>query len=90
MLCLFPPGAQAALANLGNCLNREVARSQRHKDVETTAARQAHYIKWTTEIGILDPFGPGLEYAYLTACYLKSLQEDGSIVGKFSLRSITI
>ncbi|MBM3299837.1 MAG: hypothetical protein FJY85_07770, partial [Deltaproteobacteria bacterium] len=89
-MCSFPPSARAALAHLGDCLDREVARSQRHKDADTAAARQAHYIKWTRDLGLHDPCGPGPSYAYLVALYLKSLQENGSITGKAALRSMTV
>lgn len=67
-----------------------MARSQRHKDADTAAARQAHYIKWTRDLGLHDPCGPGPSYAYLVALYLKSLQENGSITGKAALRSMTV
>jgi hypothetical protein len=59
---------------MGHRVDREVANSRRSSDVETEAARQAHYIKWSYIIGIPDPCGPYLGYQRIVAIYTKYVQ----------------
>jgi hypothetical protein len=40
---------------MGDHVDQEVAMSQQDKEIETEAARQAHYINWAEMIGIIDP-----------------------------------
>jgi len=42
---------------IGDRIDREVAMSRRDKEIETEAARQAHYIQWGLIMGISDPCG---------------------------------
>jgi hypothetical protein len=59
---------------MGHHVDREVANSHRSSDIETEAARQAHYIKWSDIIGILNPCGPYLGYQQIVAIYTKYVQ----------------
>jgi len=45
----------------------EVAMSRRDKEIETEAARQAHYIQWGSIMGILDLCGHQREYQRIVA-----------------------
>ncbi len=59
---------------MGHRVDREVANSQRSSDIETEAARQAHYIKCSDIIGIPNPCGPYLGYQQIVAIYTKYVQ----------------
>ena len=59
---------------MGHRVDREMANSRRGADIETEAARQAHYIKWADIIGIPDPCGPHLGYQRIVAIYTKYVQ----------------
>ena len=59
---------------MGHRVDREMANSQRGADIETEAARQAHYIKWADIIGIPDSCGPHLGYQQIVAIYTKYVQ----------------
>jgi hypothetical protein len=56
-LFFLPDSARAHLADMGHHVDQEMAQSQRAPDLETEAARQAHYIKWAKIFGIQDPCG---------------------------------
>jgi hypothetical protein len=56
---------------MGNCVDREMAKSRGGPDVETEAAWQAHYIKWAEIIEIQDPCGNYLGYQRIVAIYTK-------------------
>jgi hypothetical protein len=48
--------------------------SHKGPDLETEAAWQAHFIKWTEIFGITDPCGPFLGYQRIVAIYIKYVQ----------------
>jgi hypothetical protein len=52
---------------MGDCVDQEVAMSQQDKEIETEAARQAHYIQWGLIMGILDPCGHQKGYQCIVA-----------------------
>jgi hypothetical protein len=59
---------------MGNCVDQEMAQSQRGQDIETEATRQAHFIKWTEIFGIPDSCGPFQGYQRILAIYIKYIQ----------------
>ena len=59
---------------MGHRVDRKMGNSQGGADVETEAARQAHYVKLANIIGILDPCGPHLGYQWIIAIYTKHVQ----------------
>jgi len=64
--------------------------SRRDKDIETTAARQSHYILWCKMMGIPDPCGPDPGYVQIAAMYLKHLQFGVNYTNKDGLRAATL
>jgi hypothetical protein len=54
-----------------DCIDREVAMSQRDKEVEAEAAWQYHYIFWSSIIGIPDSCGNKVGYQRIVAIYAK-------------------
>ncbi len=75
---------------MGHRVDREMANSRRSSDVETEAARQAHYIKWADIIGIPDPCGPHLGYQRIIAIYTKYVQCGVNYNNRQMLRSATV
>jgi len=71
-------------------IDREVAMSRRDKEIETEAARQAHYIQWGLIMGILDPCGHQRGYQRIVAIYVGYLMSGVNFRNKDSLRSNTI
>ena len=67
MLLFFPAKARANLAYLGDCVAREMAMLRRVKEIETIAARQAHYIQWCIVMNITDPCGDNPGYEHIAA-----------------------
>jgi hypothetical protein len=59
---------------MGQCVDQEMAQSQRGPDLETEATRQAHYIKWAKIFGIPDPFGYYEGFIRIVAIYIKYIQ----------------
>ncbi len=59
---------------MGNWIDQEMAQSQRGPEIETEAARQAHYIKWVEIFGIPDLCGPFQGYQRIMAIYIKYVQ----------------
>ncbi len=64
--------------------------SQQDKEIETEAARQAHYIQWGLIMGILDPCGYQRGYQRIVAIYIGYLISGVNFRNKDSLRSNTI
>jgi hypothetical protein len=56
-LSFLPDTARAYLAHMGDHVDREVAMSRQDKEIETEAARQAHYIRWAQIMKVPDPCG---------------------------------
>jgi hypothetical protein len=56
---------------MGHRVDQEMAQSQRGPDLETEAAQQAHYIKWTKIFGIPDPCGSYKGFIRIVAIYIK-------------------
>ena len=75
---------------MGHRVDREMANSRRSSDVETEAARQAHYIKWADIIGIPDPCGPHLGYQRIIAIYTKYVQCGVNYNNRQMLHSATV
>jgi hypothetical protein len=59
---------------MGHCVDREKAYSRRGPDLETEAARQAHYIKWAEIFGIPDPCGYYEGFIRIVVIYIKYAQ----------------
>ena len=59
---------------MGDCVDRELAQSWQDTEIETEAARQAHYIKWANILGIPDPCGSYPGYQRIVAIYIKYVQ----------------
>ncbi len=75
---------------MGNCVDREMAKSRGGPDVETEAAWQAHYIKWAEIIRIQDPCGYYLGYQRIVAIYTKYIQRGVNYNNKQALQSATV
>jgi hypothetical protein len=73
-LFFLPDSAGAHLADMGHCVDREMAQSQRGPDLETEATWQAHYIKWAKIFGIPDPRGYYEGFIRNVAIYIKYVQ----------------
>jgi hypothetical protein len=69
-LLFLPDSARAVLSDMGDCVDREVALSQRDKEIETEAAWQAHFILWTKMKNIPNPCGPHPGYIFILAIYI--------------------
>jgi hypothetical protein len=67
-----------------------MAESQRGPDLETEAARQAHYIKWAKIFGIPDPCGYYEGFIRILAIYIKYVQCDINYNNKQILWSATV
>jgi hypothetical protein len=89
-LLFLPDSARANLAYMGDCVDREMANSQRGTDIETDAARQSHYIEWVRIIGIPYPCGPNVGYQRIVAIYIKFLQSGVNNYNRDNLRLMTL
>ncbi len=87
---LFLPGsARANLADMGYCIDREMVNSQRCADLETEAARQIYYIKWSRIMGIPDPCRSNVGYQRIMTIYI-NLQTRVNYYNKNNLHSTTL
>ncbi len=75
---------------MGDRVDREMAQSRRGANLETEAARQAHYIKWADILGIPDPCGPYPGYKRIIAIYIKYLQCGVNYKNIPNIRSATV
>ncbi len=75
---------------MGDRIDREVAMSQRDKEIETEAARQAHYIQWGLIMGIVNPCGHQRGYQRIVAIYVGYLICRVNFRNKDYMRSNTI
>jgi hypothetical protein len=75
---------------MSNCVDRETAKSRGGPDVETEAARQAHYIKWAEIFGIQDPCGYYSGYQRIVAIYTKYIQKGVNYNNKQALQFATV
>ncbi len=73
-----------------DCVDQEMAKSRGGPDVETEAARQAHYIKWAEIIGIQDPCGYYPGYQRIVAIYTKYVQKGVNYNNKQVLQFATV
>jgi hypothetical protein len=64
-----------------------MANSGSGTDLETEAARESHYIKWTRIMGILDLCGPHKGYQRIVAIYTKYLQSGINYYNKNNMQS---
>ena len=86
----LPDRAKSHLNDMGNRVDRELAQSRQGPEIETDAARQAHYIKWADILGIPDPCGPYPGYQRIVAIYIKYVQCGVNINSIKVLRSATV
>jgi hypothetical protein len=75
---------------MGDSVDREVALSRRDKEIETEAARQAHYIRWCEIMSIPDACGHQPGYQRIVAIYIKYLMKGVNFRNKDYLRSATV
>jgi len=75
---------------MGHRVDRELAQSRQDSEIETEAARQAHYIKWADILGIPDPCGSYPGYQRIVAIYIKYVQCGININNIRTLRSATV
>jgi hypothetical protein len=75
---------------MGDRVDREVAMSRRDKEIETEAARQAHYIRWAQIMKVPDPCGHQQGYQRIVAIYIKYLMTGVNFRNKDFLRSATV
>jgi hypothetical protein len=75
---------------MGHCVDQEMAQSRRGPDLETEAARQAHYIKWAKIFGIQDPCGYYKGFIRIVAIYIKYVQCGVNYNNKQVLCSATV
>jgi hypothetical protein len=75
---------------MGHCVDQEMAQSQRGPDLETQAARQAHYIKWAKIFGIPDQCGYYEGFIRIVAIYIKYVQCGVNYNNKQVLCSATV
>ncbi len=75
---------------MGDCVDREVAMSQRDKEIETEATRQTHYIRWAQIMKVPDPCGHQQGYQRIVAIYIKYLMTGVNFGNKDFLRLATV
>jgi hypothetical protein len=75
---------------MGHHVDQEMAQSRRGPDLETEAARQAHYIKWAKIFGIPDPCGYYKGFIRSVAIYIKYVQCSVNYDNKQVLQSATV
>ena len=75
---------------MGDRVDREMALSRIGADVETQAARQAHYIKWASLFEIGDPCGAEKGYQRILAIYIKYVMLGINCRNKAHVRSDTV
>jgi hypothetical protein len=75
---------------MGDCVDRDVAMSQRDKEGETEAARQSHYIFWCSIISIPDLCGNDIGYQRIVAIYAQFVMCGINYYKKNVLRSSTL
>ncbi len=81
--------ARAHLADMGHCVDQEMAQSRRGPDLETEAARQTHYIKWPKSLAYqIHGYYEG--FIKIVAIYIKYVQCGVNYNNKQVLRSATV
>ena len=75
---------------MGDRVDRELAQSRQGTEIETEAARQAHYIKWADILGIPAPCGSYPGYQRIVAIYIKYIQCGVNINNIKSLHSAMV
>jgi hypothetical protein len=73
-LFFLPDSARAHLADMGHCVDQEMAQSQRGPDLDTDATWQVYYVKWAKILGIPDPCGYYEGFIRIMAIYIKYIQ----------------
>ena len=81
--------SRLAISPMGDLVAREVAKSKRSSEIETSRARQAHYIEWCTSISIKDPVGLEDGWKTLVAIYIKCVMTGVNYLNKETVRSAT-
>ncbi len=89
-LFFLPDQAQASLADLGDCIDRELAKSHHDSEIETQATRKAHYIQWCTVHHIPDPCGSDVRYERIVAMYIKDVIKGTNYINNEVLQSMMV
>ena len=71
-------------------IDREVAMSQRDKEIATEASWQAHYILWSRIMDIKDPCGNKPGYERIVGVCIRFLQYKVNYANKDGLRAATL
>ena len=88
-LLFLPDQARRHLADMGDYLDQELAKSQQNSIIEMQWARQAHYIEWCNVHKIPDPCGYELGYEHMVAIYIKCVIDGINYHNKDMVRSKT-
>ncbi len=75
---------------MGHSLEREIAMSQRDKELATETSRQAHYILWAKLMDLKDPCGNDPGWESLIRIYIGFLQYGVNYTNKDGLRAATL
>ncbi len=89
-MIFLPDSARAHLADMGHCVDQEMAQPRRGPNLEAEAAWQAHYIKWDKIFGIPDPCGYYKGFIRIMAIYIKYTQCGINYNNKQVLWSATV
>jgi len=89
-LCFLLDRAKANLADMGHSLEREMAMSQRDKELATETSQQAHYILWSRLMDIKDPCRADPAYKRIVGVYFRFLQYWVNYTNKDGLRAATL
>jgi len=75
---------------MGHSLEREMAMSQRDKELATETSLQAHYILWANLMDLKDPCGDEPGWESLIGVYIGFLQYGVNYTNKVGLRAATL
>jgi hypothetical protein len=75
-LSFLPAKSRAALGDLGNLVDANIARLEQGASLETSRFRQAQFIKWCNQKLIPDPCGNEPGYEWTVACFAENLMFD--------------
>ena len=89
-MSFLPAVARVRIEDMGYRVDKEVAESRADSDLETTRARQAHYIKWCLIQGILNPVGAEEGWERFLAIYAKYVMLGVNYKNKQNVRSGTV
>ncbi len=75
-MSFLPPESRAALNDLANCVDAQIARLRYSSSIETERLRQAQWINWCQVKKIPDPCGNERGYECIVACFGLNLVMD--------------